>query len=232
MIEIRNGSDRGHFDHGWLNTYHTFSFGDYQDPKHMGFRSLRVMNEDRVQPGQGFGTHAHRDMEIISYVLEGALEHKDNIGNGSILKAGEFQSMTAGTGVQHSEFNPSRTDVVHFYQIWIIPERRGLEPSYEQRQFNDREKHGQLKLVASRDGRSGSLTLHQDVAVYLCSLDAGEQVTHGLGPGRHAWAQLLRGTAQVNAHPLAAGDGAAISEETVLVLQAKEASEWMLFDLA
>ena len=170
MINLRKSLDRGHADHGWLNTYHTFSFADYHDPAHMGFRSLRVINEDRVAPGMGFGTHGHRDMEIISYVLEGALQHKDSLGNGSVLHPGEFQRISAGTGVRHSEFNPSATEPVHFYQIWLLPERIGIQPSYEQKLFTDGEKSGRLRLVASPDGAQGSLAIHQDARVYLATL--------------------------------------------------------------
>jgi redox-sensitive bicupin YhaK (pirin superfamily) len=232
MIRIRKADERGHFNHGWLDTYHTFSFASYRDPEHMGFRSLRVMNEDRVQPGQGFAAHPHRDMEIVTYVLEGALEHKDNMGNGSALRPGEFQRMTAGRGITHSEFNPSAAELVHLYQIWISPERKALEPSYEQRAFAEDERRNQFRIVASRDGREGSLTVHQDVAIFLSSINAGEQVSHALKMDRHAWLQVLRGAVELNAIRLAAGDGAAVSEETVLAVLATSDSEVMLFDLA
>jgi redox-sensitive bicupin YhaK (pirin superfamily) len=232
MIRIRKADERGHFNHGWLDTYHTFSFASYRDPEHMGFRSLRVMNEDRVQPGQGFAAHPHRDMEIVTYVLEGALEHKDNMGNGSALRPGEFQRMTAGRGITHSEFNPSAGELVHLYQIWISPERKALEPSYEQRAFAEDERRNQFRIVASRDGREGSLTVHQDVAIFLSSINAGEQVSHALKMDRHAWLQVLRGAVELNAIRLAAGDGAAVSEETVLAVLATSDSEVMLFDLA
>jgi redox-sensitive bicupin YhaK (pirin superfamily) len=231
MIQVRKGQDRGHFDHGWLNTCHTFSFADYYDPKNMGFRVLRVINEDRVQPGRGFGTHGHRDMEIITYVLEGALEHKDSLGSGSVLRPGELQHMTAGTGIQHSEFNPSGTEPVHLYQIWIMPDRRGLPPSYEQRTFSEKGRRGWLRVVASPDGRDGSLTIHQDVAVFLASLDDGHQVTHELAPGRHAWLQVLRGSVQLNRQDVDAGDGVAVSEEAAVSLRTTDGSEVMLFDL-
>jgi redox-sensitive bicupin YhaK (pirin superfamily) len=231
MITVRPASERGHGQKGWLDTYHTFSFSDYQDPRHMGFRVLRVINEDRVEPGQGFGTHGHRDMEIISYVLEGALGHKDSLGNGSVLRPGEFQCMTAGTGIRHSEFNPSESEPVHFYQIWLLPDRQGLAPSYDQRAFPEEERRGKLRVVASPDGRDGSLTIHQDAEVLLTSLAAGERVTHELAPGRHAWLQVLRGSAQLNGVSLATSDGAAVSEESSLTVLAAEPCEVMLFDL-
>ncbi len=232
MLSVRRSSDRGHFDHGWLNTYYTFSFADYYDPRHMGFRALRVINEDRVQPGQGFGTHGHQDMEIISCVLEGALQHRDSLGNGSIIRPGELQRMSAGTGVLHSEFNPSDFELVHFYQIWLLPQRAGLTPSYEQQAFDDAEWHGKLRLVASPTGRDGSLTIHQDAAIYLSKLDAGQQVTHDLALGRHAWVQALRGKVNLNSHALTAGDGLAVSDEPRLAISAAGPAEVMLFDLA
>src|SRR5947209_11283362 len=219
MLKKRPANERGGGDHGWLNTRHTFSFNDYHDPEYMGFRVLRVINEDRVQPGQGFGTHGHRDMEIISYVLEGELAHKDSLGTGSVLRPGEFQHMTAGTGIRHSEFNPSETELVHFYQIWIIPERQGLRPSYDQRAFPEGERRGRLRVVASPDGRDGSLTIRQDAEVFLASLD-GQEVTHELRPGRHAWVQVLRGAIQLGDLSLSAGDGAAVSDEPALTLLA------------
>jgi redox-sensitive bicupin YhaK (pirin superfamily) len=231
MIQLRKAQERGHFDHGWLNTFHTFSFADYYDAAHMGFRALRVINEDRVKPSHGFGTHGHRDMEIITYVLEGALEHKDSLGSGSVLRPGELQHMTAGIGIQHSEFNPSSTEAVHLYQIWIVPESRGLRPSYEQQAFPEAERHGRLRVVASPDGRDGSLTIHQDVKVFLCSLDNGQQVTHELAAGRHAWVQILRGGVQLDRSSVGAGDGVAISAERAISLQATSESEIMLFDL-
>jgi len=231
VITIRPGSERGHGQHGWLDTHHTFSFNDYYDPGHMGFRVLRVINEDRVEAGQGFGTHGHRDMEIISYVLEGALGHKDSLGNGSVLRPGEFQCMTAGTGIRHSEFNPSETEPVHFYQIWLLPNRQGLPPRYDQRAFPAEERRAKLRVVASPDGRDGSLTIHQDAAVLLTSLTAGERVSHELAPGRHAWLQVLRGAVQLNGVPLAAGDGAAVSDLSSLTVLGGESCEVMLFDL-
>jgi redox-sensitive bicupin YhaK (pirin superfamily) len=232
MIRVRKAKERGHADHGWLDTWHTFSFADYYDPAHMGFRSLRVVNEDRVAPGQGFGMHGHRDMEIVTYVLEGALEHRDSLGTGSILRAGELQHMTAGTGVRHSEFNPSRSEQVHLYQIWLLPERNGLAPSYEQRSFSESERRGELRIVASPDGADGSLTIHQNARLYLSSLEAGKNVVHAMSPGHHAWLQVLRGHVAVNGEPLSAGDGAAISEEESLLVRSKDNSEVMLFDLA
>jgi redox-sensitive bicupin YhaK (pirin superfamily) len=232
MIRIRKAADRGHADHGWLETYHTFSFADYYDPDHVGFRDLRVINEDRVQPGQGFGMHGHRDMEIVTYVLEGALEHKDSLGNGSVLRPGEFQRMSAGTGVRHSEFNPSASEWVHLYQIWLLPAERGIEPSYEQRAFPVEQQQGRLRLVASPDAADGSLTIHQDAKIYLATLAARQPVAHPLAPGRHAWLQVLRGNATLNGQPLATSDGAAISEERQLTIVSDGSAEVMLFDLA
>jgi redox-sensitive bicupin YhaK (pirin superfamily) len=232
MIRVRKAAERGHFDHGWLDTYHTFSFGDYHDPQHTGFRSLRVINDDRVQPGQGFGMHGHRDMEIVTYVLDGALEHRDSLGNGSVLRPGELQHMTAGTGVRHSEFNPSGREWVHLYQIWLLPERKGLEPSYEQKAFPEGERQGTLRLVASPTGERSSLTIRQDARLYLSTLKAGETVAHALKPGHHAWLQMLRGRAALNGHPLSAGDGAAVNEEEKLEIRGHDDAEVMLFDLA
>jgi len=231
MITIRPARERGHGQHGWLDTRHTFSFNDYYDPRHMGFRVLRVINEDRVQPGQGFGAHDHRDMEILSHVLDGALAHRDSLGNGSVLRPGEFQCMTAGTGIRHSEFNPSEAEPVHFYQIWLLPDRPGLSPRYDQRAFSEDERRGRLRVVASPDGRDGSLTIHQDAEVLLSSLGAGERVTHGLGPGRHAWLQVLRGAVQLNRVTLTVGDGSAVSDEPSLTIRANEPFEVMLVDL-
>jgi quercetin 2,3-dioxygenase len=232
MITIRKADERGHVDHGWLNTYHTFSFADYYDPAHMGFRALRVINEDRVAPGRGFPTHAHNDMEILSYVLDGALEHKDSMGTGSIIRPGEVQRMSAGTGVRHSEYNHSKSELVHFLQIWILPERPGLPPGYEQKEFPDAETRNRLRLIAASDGRDGAVTVHQDVDVYLARLDAGHEIVHGLRPGRHAWLQVARGTVRLNGEPLAAGDGAAATDEATLTIQASPAAEILLFDLA
>src|SRR4051812_25104794 len=202
MITVRPGNERGHFNHDWLNTYHTFSFSGYRDPRHMGFRSLRVMNEDFVAPGQGFGTHPHDNMEIVTYVLEGALEHRDSMGNGEVLRPGEFQRMSAGTGITHSEFNPSATEPVHLYQIWLFPEQRGIEPSYEQKRFGEEERHNRLRLVASPDAAEGSLQIHQDARILLGNLDANQEVTHTLAENRHAWVQILRGEVDVNGQKL------------------------------
>lgn len=231
MIQVRNASDRGHANHGWLDTYHTFSFSTYHDPNHMRFRSLRVMNEDTVAPGQGFGTHPHNDMEIVTYVLEGALEHKDSLGNGEVLRPGEFQRMSAGTGITHSEFNPSDSEPVHLYQIWLFPERKGIEPSYEQKRFAEVERHNQLRLVASPNAENGSLRIHQDARIYLSHLDAGKVIEHELLEGRHAWLQVLRGTVSLNGVNLKTSDGAAVSDEESLTIRATSEAEIMLFDL-
>src|SRR5262245_5115379 len=231
MIRLRRASERGHFDHGWLDTHHTFSFSEYFDPAHMQFHALRVMNEDRVAPGQGFGMHGHRDMEIVTIVLSGALEHRDSLGNGEVLRPGELQRMTAGTGIRHSEFNPSETAPVHLYQIWLMPERSGLTPSYEQKPFAAEEKHNRLRLVASPDAADGSLTIHQDARLYLADLDAGRDVTHQFGQ-RHGWLQVVRGKVRVNDQLLSAGDGAAISGEPHIAVTAQENSEVLLFNLA
>ena len=232
MITIRRAADRGHADHGWLDTYHTFSFSSYRNPKHMHFRALRVMNEDVVAPGQGFGTHPHENMEIVTYVLEGALEHRDSMGNGEVLRPGEFQRMSAGTGITHSEFNPSPTESVHLYQIWLFPERNGIEPSYEQKRFAEEERRNRLRLVASRDAAEGSLLIHQDARIYLSSLDAGQKVSHELAPGRHAWLQVLRGSISLNGESLNVSDGAAVSDESSLTITANADAEVMLFDLS
>lgn len=231
MIKKRPSQERGGGNHGWLNTRHTFSFSDYYDPEHMQFSVLRVINEDQVSPGQGFGTHSHRDMEIISYVLEGQLEHKDSLGHGAILRPGEFQRITAGTGIQHSEFNPSKTESVHFYQIWLLPDKQSHKPGYEQKPFPEAGRHNQLQLVASPDGHDGSLTIHQDAQIYLSSLSSGNEVKHTLKPGRHAWLQVLRGDVLLNNTSLSTGDGAAVSDETELIVRSTESCEVMLFDL-
>ncbi|QDV34621.1 pirin family protein [Tautonia plasticadhaerens] len=232
MMTIRGAGERGHFDHGWLDTYHTFSFARYVDRRHMGFRALRVINEDRVAPGRGFGTHPHGDMEIVTYVLSGALEHRDSLGTGSVIRPGELQRMTAGTGITHSEFNPSESEPVHLYQIWLLPEREGLEPSYEQKAFPEDERRNRLRLVASPDGTGGSLTIRQDARLYLATLDGGREVSHELAPGRHAWLQVLRGGVTLNGSALSAGDGAALGDESALAIRADEPSEVLLFDLA
>ena len=232
MITLRPARERGHAEHGWLESWHTFSFAGYHDPVHMGFRDLRVINEDRVQPGRGFGTHSHRDMEILSYVIDGALEHRDSLGNRSVILPHEVQRMSAGTGVSHSEWNGSRAELVHFLQIWILPEREGIAPGYEQRAFPPEEKRGRLRLVASRDGRDGSVSLHQDVSVFLTLLGPGACAEHPLLAGRHAWVQVARGRMELDGRPLAAGDGAAISGESAVRLEAKDESEALVFDLA
>ena len=232
MIHVRKSHERGHADHGWLNTYHTFSFADYHDPAHMGFRSLRVINEDRVAPGMGFGTHGHKDMEIISYVLEGALEHKDSMGNGAVLHPGEFQRISAGTGIRHSEFNPSPNEPAHFYQIWLLPLTNGITPGYEQKNFTEDEKQGQLRLVASPDGAAGSLTIHQDARIYLSTLHTGGSVSHDFATGRHAWLQVLRGQVNVNGTQLDTSDALGASDEHLLTIVGERPAEIMLFDLA
>ena len=232
MITIRKSDERGGADWGWLQTKHTFSFADYYDPKHMHFRALRVINEDHVAPGKGFGTHPHDNMEIITYVLEGALEHKDSLGTGSVIRPGEVQRMSAGTGIAHSEFNPSRTDPVHLLQIWLLPAKRGLAPSYEQKAFPDSALRNRLGLVAAPGAPDGALDIHQDVRLYAARLDAGARVAHSLAEGRHAWIQVARGVVTLNGEPLEAGDGAAVSRETRLGLSANTASELLLFDLA
>jgi redox-sensitive bicupin YhaK (pirin superfamily) len=232
MIHIRQAAERGHFDHGWLDTFHTFSFASYHDPAHMGFRALRVINEDRVAPGRGFGTHPHRDMEIVTYVLSGALEHKDSMGHGEVLRPGEFQRMSAGTGITHSEFNPSDTEPVHLYQIWLRPDQKGIEPSYEQKQFPAADRLGRLQPVATPTGEDGSLTIHQDARIYLATLPAGSRITQPIPSGRHAWLQVLRGTVTANGQPMDTSDGAAISNESALDIEATADAEIMLFDLA
>jgi redox-sensitive bicupin YhaK (pirin superfamily) len=232
MITRRPAAERGSTRIAWLDSRHTFSFGDYHDPGHMGFRALRVINDDRVVPAAGFPTHPHRDMEIISYVLEGELEHRDSLGTGSIIRPGEVQRMTAGTGVLHSEFNPSRDRSVRFLQIWIVPARRGLAPSYEQRTFLPGERQGRLRLVASPDGRDGSVTVHQDVTLHTAALAPGERVTQALAPGRHAWIQIARGAVTLNGKALGEGDGAAVSDEAALEIEATAPAEVLVFDLA
>lgn len=234
MIVIRRAGERGHANHGWLDTYHTFSFGEYHDFRHNRFRALRVMNEDVVQPGQGFGTHPHRDMEIVTYVLSGALEHRDSMGNGEVLRPGEFQRMSAGTGITHSEFNPSADEPVHLYQIWLLPEEKGIEPSYEQKRFALEERVNRLRLVASRDAAEGSLRIHQDARIYLATIEAGREVSYELAPARHGWLQVLRGAVVLNGQSLETGDGAAASDERRLTILAGGSgdAEVMLFDLA
>ena len=231
MIQVRRSEDRGHAQHGWLDSHHTFSFADYYDPGEMGFRALRVINEDRVAPGEGFPTHSHRDMEILSYVLEGGLEHKDSLGTGSVIRPGDVQRMSAGTGVAHSEFNASKKEPVHFLQIWILPERKSLKPGYEQKHFSEESRLGQLRLIASPGGEEGSVSIHQDVRLYSALLGKGQTVTHALTPGRHAWVQVARGAVRLGEQTLKAGDGAAISEEKAITLTADAPSEVLLFDL-
>ena len=232
MITVRHGEDRGGGNHGWLNTRHTFSFSDYWDPRWMGFRSLRVINEDRVAPGSGFGTHPHSDMEIITYVLEGQLEHKDSLGTGSVILPGDGQKMTAGRGIRHSEYNPSPTEKVHFYQIWILPDKKGLEPSSQQQTFPAEEKQGKLRLIASSDARDGSVKINQDARLYVTLLKPGERAEHEFGKNRYGWLQVARGSVEVNGKFLTAGDGAAISDEQAVAFTAEEDSEVLLFDLA
>jgi redox-sensitive bicupin YhaK (pirin superfamily) len=231
MITLRKAQERGHFDHGWLNTYHTFSFADYFDPQHMGFRDLRVINEDFVQPGEGFGTHGHRDMEIVTYILDGTLQHKDSMKNGSVIRRGEVQRMSAGKGVLHSEFNNSQDQSVHLLQIWILPERKGIEPEYEQKKFPDEELQGKLRLVVSPDGNEGALRIHQDIRLYTGRLDRGKETSFDLRPGRHAWVQVASGKLSLNGKNLSAGDGAAVSDEQRLEIRVQEDAEVLVFDL-
>lgn len=231
MLAIRPADDRGLANLGWLNSRHTFSFGHYYDPQFMGFGPLRVINEDRVMPSQGFGTHGHSDMEIISYVLDGALEHKDSLGTGSIIRPGDVQRMTAGTGVRHSEYNASSTDPVHFLQIWIIPEKNGLEPSYEQKAFSDDEKRSQLRLVGSRDGRDGSVMIHQDVDLYASLLRANDSVSYELGEDRNGWVQVARGSVRLDDNELSAGDGVALKGARTLTFEGVGDAEILLFDM-
>lgn len=231
MLQVRRASERGGGDHGWLRTAHTFSFADYFDPEHMGFRTLRVLNEDVVAPGTGFGTHPHRDMEIITHVLSGKLEHKDSMGNKGVIAAGEWQRMSAGTGVLHSEYNPSESEPVHLYQIWLLPNQKNLTPSYEERRFTER-KPGEFFLAASPDGRDGSMVIHQDAELYLAAVPEGGEVVHPLRKGRHAWVQVLSGDVEVNGERLTTSDAAAASDERELRFRAERPAEVMVFDLA
>jgi quercetin 2,3-dioxygenase len=231
-ISIRSAESRGHENHGWLDSFHSFSFARYHDPKYMGFGPLRVINEDRVQPGAGFATHGHSDMEIISYVLDGALEHKDSLGTGSVIRPGDVQRMSAGSGVRHSEFNHSKTEPVHFLQIWIIPETQGLKPSYEQKTFGPDERRGNLRLIGSRDGRDGSVTIHRDVDLYAAVLSSGQIVTHTVSAGRGAWLQVARGAVNFNDKPLKVGDGVAIDAPGLLRIEGEQEAEILLFDMA
>src|SRR5437660_925807 len=232
MITIRKSEERGHFDFGWLDTYHTFSFDQYYDPAHMHFRSLRVINEDRVAPGKGFPTHSHRDMEIFTYILQGALEHRDSMGNGSIIRPGDVQRMSAGTGVTHSESNPSPDEPVHLLQIWILPSEEGIPPDYEEKRFADDEKSNKLRLIISPDGATGSVKIHQDARVYAAVVDPMHEVSHSLTSSRHAWLQVAAGSVTLNDIKLKQGDGAAVSQETAITIAAQEPSELLLFDLA
>ncbi len=231
MLTVRKAEERGHANHGWLDTWHTFSFADYHDPREMGYGPLRVINDDTVRPGAGFGTHGHRDMEIITYVLEGALEHKDSMGNGSIIRPGNVQRMSAGTGVRHSEFNPSSDEPVHLLQIWIEPDIQGAQPGYEEKQFGPAEKQGQLRLIASPDGREGSVTIHQEAYLYASMLDGKDAVTHRLAPGRRAYVHVARGSVKVNGKPLEGGDGVRIEDEPTIELKDAREAEVLLFDL-
>jgi hypothetical protein len=232
MITVRKAEKRGHFDFGWLSTYHSFSFGDYYDPSHMGFRSLRVINEDIVQAGRGFPRHGHRDMEIFTYILKGALQHRDSMGNGSIIRPGDVQRMSAGTGVTHSESNPSSAEPVHLLQIWILPNKEGIEPDYEEKKFPDDEKRNKLRLIISADGSAGAVRINQDARVFASILDQDREVVQQLNSGRHAWVQVAAGAVTLNDVELKQGDGAAVSEEAALRIAAQSPSEILLFDLA
>ncbi len=231
MLIVRHANQRGHANHGWLDSHHSFSFASYYDPAYMGFRNLRVINEDRVQPGQGFGTHPHRDMEIVSYVLDGGLQHRDSLGTGSVIHPGDVQRMSAGTGVTHSEFNASKSESVHFLQIWLQPSQLGLAPSYEQKTFSDAEKQGRLRLVASPQPREGSLTIHSDAHLYAGRFAAFERAEHTLAPGRHAWVQVVRGSVRVNGTEAQTGDGVALSQEDRVQIEGVNDAEILLFDL-
>ena len=231
MLKLRRANERGYADHGWLRSYHSFSFADYSDPEHVEFGALRVINEDRVAAGQGFGTHAHRDMEIITYVLEGELEHKDSLGTGSIIERGDVQRMSAGSGVRHSEFNPSRLASVHFLQIWIQPSERGIPPGYEQKRFDADSKRGRLRLVASPDGRDGSVTIHQNAYMYAGLFDGAERAVHEMEPGRRAYVHVATGKINMNGQALLAGDAAKLTDTSRITLDQGEAAEVLLFDL-
>jgi quercetin 2,3-dioxygenase len=233
MIAVRRAAERGTANLGWLDSRHTFSFGHYYDPDHMGFGALRVINEDRVEPGAGFGTHGHQDMEIISYVLDGALEHRDSIGTGSVIRPGDVQVMSAGTGIRHSEFNHSKTEPVHFLQIWVLPDRKGLAPRYDQKTFPESGKRDRLRLVGSPDGREGSIVIHQDAAIYDAQLSRGHAVTHPLEAGRKGWVQVISGAVEVNGKAAAAGDGVALADEgLVSITSAADGAQVLVFDLA
>jgi redox-sensitive bicupin YhaK (pirin superfamily) len=232
MLTIRRSRERGHFNHGWLNTYHTFSFDQYYDPRYMGFRDLRVINEDFVAPGRGFPQHGHRDMEIITYILAGALKHEDSMGNGSVIRPGDVQRMTAGTGVRHSEQNASSEEPVHLLQIWILPNTQELSPGYEQKAFSEAERHNTLRLIASAEGREGSVMVHQDISLFASIIDAGKTVEHTLNPSRYGWLQIARGAVEVSGERTGQGDGVVIVAESELKLVAEEPAEVLLFDLA
>lgn len=231
MIQVRKNEDRGHANHGWLDSHHSFSFADYHDPEQVQYSVLRVINEDRVAPGAGFPTHGHRDMEIVSYVLEGGLEHRDSMGTSSVIRPGDVQRMSAGSGVRHSEFNASKSELVHFLQIWILPKRHGIEPGYEQKHFSPAELTGGLRLIASADGRDGSVTIHQDASLYAAKLGSHTNITHDLAPGRRAYIHVARGALALNGIALAAGDGARIEQEASLRLSDAQAAEVLVFDL-
>ncbi|MBI5091920.1 MAG: pirin family protein [Candidatus Hydrogenedentes bacterium] len=232
MINVRRGHERGHFNHGWLDTFHTFSFADYYDPDFMGFRALRVINEDRVAPGRGFGTHGHANMEIITYIVEGALEHKDSTGSGSVIRPGDVQHMSAGSGIRHSEFNASKTDPVHLYQIWILPNVEGIDPGYEDHTFDRAATRNRLEPLVTPNGRDGSLSMSQDASLYAALLSPGKSLQYDIAAGRHAWLQIVRGAVSIGPHALEAGDGAAISGERSISLTGSTESEILLFDLA
>lgn len=231
MIQLRPSGERGHFNHGWLDTYHTFSFADYSDPRHMGFHALRVINEDRVAPGQGFAAHSHRDMEILTYVLEGRIEHQDSMGNKAVITPGEVQRMSAGTGVTHSEYNPSTTEPLHLLQIWILPEKKGLPPGYEQKRFDPQAMKNKFCLLASGRSNKAAVKIHQDAELFACKLEKGQGIDFRLGPDRYAWVQMARGEAQMNGNAMRAGDGAAVSREKGLSFSAEKNSEILVFDL-
>lgn len=235
MIQIRRSEDRGHVSEDWLDTYHTFSFSDYYDPKFMGFRALRVINEDRVAAGEGFPTHPHENMEIVTYIIDGALEHKDSMGTGSVIRPGDIQRMSAGTGVTHSEFNHSKDKACHLLQIWILPDRKGIKPEYEQKFYEPKLKQNQLKLIVSQDGSEGSVKVNQDIRIFSSLLDSGKEATYGLPPGRHAWLQLVSGSLEINGKKISTGDGVAVSPEGAgaekLEIRATKAAEFLLFDL-
>jgi hypothetical protein len=231
MLEIRKSTDRGHRNHGWLNTSHTFSFADYYDPDNMGFSVLRVINDDIVQPKRGFGMHGHNDMEIVTYVLQGELQHQDSLGNGSVIRPGDVQRMSAGTGIRHSEFNPSETEAVHLLQIWLLPAKNGVTPSYEQKAFSDDEKRGKLRLIAAPDGADGSVTIGQNVRLYTALLDGAERTIHSVAQGRKAYVQMARGSLSVNGTILTAGDGLRVTDAAELVFEAGREAEFLLFDL-